>query len=104
MVADLDSRQLAEPQVPNDPEAARDFDIPRPALPEKGFLGLRDIVGDKRRGLKGIIPVSPATWYGWIARRRAPKPVKLGSRSVWRVEDIRALIDELSAGIAFDPD
>ena len=103
MVTEFESRQVSEPQVPNAPETARDFDIPPPALPEKGFLGLRDIVGDKQRGLKGIIPVSPAAWYGWIARGLAPKPVKLGSRSVWRVEDIRTLIDRLSAGIPLDP-
>ena len=103
MFDELESRQLTKPDVPEAQEVARNLDPPRPALPEKGFLGLRDIVGDKRRGLRGIIPVSPATWYGWIAKRRAPKPVKLGSRSVWRVEDVRALIERLSAGIPLDP-
>jgi prophage regulatory protein len=63
--------------------------------PEIGFLRLRDVIGDKDN--PGIIPVSRSSWYKGIAEGRYPKPVKLGERtSVWRVEDIRRLIDELS--------
>ena len=64
--------------------------------PEIDFLRLRDVVGDKDS--QGIIPASRSSWYKGVAEGRYPKPVKLGQRmSVWRVEDIRKLIDELNS-------
>lgn len=40
-----------------------------------------------------IIPVSRSTWYSWISDGRAPKPIKLGTRtSVWRESDIQNFI------------
>jgi hypothetical protein len=46
---------------------------------------------------RGPIPVSKSTWWAGIRSGRFPKPVKLGPRiTVWRVEDIRALIDQAS--------
>lgn len=99
IVADLDIRQLTALSVPDLPGVPQD-PLPRPSpLPETGFLRIRDIIGDRRRGMAGLIPVSPATWYSWIAAGRVPKPVKLGRTSVWRVEEIRALIEQLSTEI-----
>jgi predicted DNA-binding transcriptional regulator AlpA len=42
----------------------------------------------------GPIPVSKSTLYAWIQSKRFPAPLKLGSVSVWRGEDIRKLIEE----------
>lgn len=57
-------------------------------LPETGFLRLRSILAPA-----GPIPVSKSTWWAGVKDGRFPKPVKLGSRiTVWRAEDIRALI------------
>ncbi len=62
-------------------------------LPETGFLRLPQIIKPH-----GVYPVGRSTWWAGIAAGRFPKPVKLGPRiTVWRVEDIRALI-ERSAG------
>ncbi|MEC5291490.1 AlpA family phage regulatory protein [Aurantimonas sp. C2-6-R+9] len=59
-------------------------------LPETGFLRLRSILAPA-----GPIPVSKSTWWAGVRDGRFPKPTKLGSRiTVWRVEDIRALIDK----------
>lgn len=102
MIAELESQQTADSLFREVPTVAQDVAVPRPALPETGFLRIRDIIGDRRRGMPGLIPMSPATWYSWIAAQRAPKPVKLGRTSVWRVEDIRALIERLSADIPVD--
>lgn len=102
MIAELDSQQTPSSPFRDVPTVAQEVAVPRPALPETGFLRIRDIIGDRRRGMPGLIPMSPATWYSWIAAQRAPKPVKLGRTSVWRVEDIRALIERLSAGIPAD--
>ena len=58
-------------------------------LPESGFLRLRDILGPN-----GPIPVSKSTWWQGVKDGRFPKPGKLGARiTVWRVEDIRRLLE-----------
>jgi len=59
------------------------------ALPATGFLRLRSIIAPH-----GPIPISKSTWWAGIKDGRFPKPLKLGSRiTVWRVEDIRGLIE-----------
>jgi predicted DNA-binding transcriptional regulator AlpA len=56
-------------------------------LPEVGFVRLRTILA--------IIPIGKSSWWAGIKDGRFPKPIKLGPRTtVWRVEDIRALIEE----------
>lgn len=58
-------------------------------LPEVGFLRLSGILAPA-----GPIPVSKSTWWEGVKTGRYPKPMKLGPRvTVWRVEDIRALIE-----------
>lgn len=58
-------------------------------LPETGFLRLRSILAPV-----GPIPVSKSTWWAGVKDGRFPKPQKLGARiTVWRVEDIKALIE-----------
>jgi predicted DNA-binding transcriptional regulator AlpA len=63
-------------------------------LPETGFLRLRQIIGDAKRGIVPLIPVSKSVWWQGCRTGRFPKPVKL-SRGVtcWRAEDVRALIE-----------
>jgi len=59
-------------------------------LPRTGFLRLRSILAPA-----GPIPVSKSTWWAGVKDGRFPKPTKLGSRiTVWRVEDIRDLIEK----------
>jgi prophage regulatory protein len=58
-------------------------------LVETGFIRLKNIIAPY-----GPIPVSKSTWWAGVKSRRFPQPVKLGSKiTVWRVEDIRALIE-----------
>lgn len=46
-----------------------------------------------RNATRGLLPISRSTWLNGVKTRKYPKPVKLGPRTtVWRVEDIRALI------------
>lgn len=57
-------------------------------LPATGFLRLNQIIGPT-----GLIPVSKSTWWQGIKDDRFPRPYKLGpNTTVWRVEDILALI------------
>jgi excisionase family DNA binding protein len=37
--------------------------------------------------------VSRATWYALAAAGRLPKPVRLGRRTLWRVDELKAWID-----------
>jgi predicted DNA-binding transcriptional regulator AlpA len=62
-------------------------------LPATGFLRLNGVLAPG-----GPIPVSKSTWWAGVKTGRYPKPVKLGPRiTAWRVEDIRALIEQASA-------
>jgi len=61
-------------------------------LPATGFVRLADIIRPK-----GPLPISRASWYVGIKSGRFPKPLPFGSRTaVYRVEDIRALIQALA--------
>ncbi|MCZ2096760.1 MAG: AlpA family phage regulatory protein [Anaerolineae bacterium] len=85
------------------------------ALPETGYLRLPQIIGQdgvtdeqaeanrrRQRGPKrpkpsipALIPTSKSTWWAGVRSGRFPKPVKIGERiTAWRVEDIRALIEQ----------
>ncbi|WP_081678683.1 helix-turn-helix transcriptional regulator [Desulfocurvibacter africanus] len=69
------------------------------SLPKDGFVRARQIVGDAKRGIPPIIPVSRSAWWAGVASGRYPKPVKLGPRTTaWRAEDIRRLVENLSGG------
>ena len=64
-------------------------------LPETGFLRLAQIIGNPKTGIPPIIPVCSSTWWSGVKSGRFPKPLKLGPRTtVWRAEDIRALIEQ----------
>ncbi|MET0013047.1 MAG: AlpA family phage regulatory protein [Sedimenticola sp.] len=68
-------------------------------LPETGYVRLPQIIGDKKANppVPPIIPVSKSTWWEGVKSGRFPKAIKLGPRTtVWRVEDIRALVEEVA--------
>lgn len=68
-------------------------------LPSEGFATLKQIIGDKEKGLPGVIPVSRTTWWRGVKSGAYPKPVNTGGSCLgWRVEDIRSLITEINAG------
>ena len=67
-------------------------------LPETGFLRLQQIVGNPKADppIPPIIPVCKSSFWCGVKAGKYPKPLKLGARTtVWRVEDIRQLIDRL---------
>ncbi len=64
-------------------------------LPETGLVRLSRILGDKKKGIPPIIPVSKSTWWEGVKSGRFPKPIKLGGRTTcWNVLDIRQLINK----------
>jgi hypothetical protein len=63
-------------------------------LPETGFLRLKQIIGDRKRGIPPLIPVCASAWWAGVKSGRFPKSLKLSAgTTVWRVQDIRALIE-----------
>ena len=88
------------------------------SLPETGFLRLRHIVGQKaitpeqaelnrkagkrgrfpRAAIAPLIPVSATTFLDAVRAGRWPQPIKLGKATVWNVEDIRTLIEQIREG------
>lgn len=68
---------------------------PTPQLPETGFLRLNQIIGDDTH--PPIIPVGKTTWWCGVRSGKFPKSIKLGAKTtVWRVEDIKALVQSLA--------
>jgi len=66
-------------------------------LPETGLVRLSQILGDKKKGIPAIIPVSKSSWWAGVKSGRYPKPIKLGERTTcWNVFDIRQLINQAS--------
>jgi prophage regulatory protein len=66
------------------------------SLPESSYLRLAQIIGDATTTppTPALIPVKKSSWWAGVKSGRYPQPVRtLGARiTVWRVEDIRALI------------
>lgn len=64
---------------------------------------LASIIGDKKKGIPPIIPVSKSTWWAKVAAGEFPQPVRIGKRCVaWKASDIAALVENLSKGVAHE--
>jgi prophage regulatory protein len=71
-----------------------------PISPETGFLRIRDIIGNPKKGIPAVIPVSRTTWWAGVKSGRFPKGVDRAGVQVWKVEDIRALaVSMTSSGV-----
>lgn len=58
-------------------------------IPETGFVRLAQVLS--------VIPLGKTSWWEGVKSGRFPKPIKLSPRrTVWRAEDIHALIKNLS--------
>lgn len=63
------------------------------------FYRLDEVIGNRKKGILPIIPVSKASWYAGIKDGRYPHPFKLSERSAaWLSTDIEALISTLTGG------
>lgn len=64
-------------------------------LPETGLVRLSQILGNRKKGIPPIIPVSKSSWWAGVKSGRYPKPIKLSERiTCWFVSDIRDLIEK----------
>jgi predicted DNA-binding transcriptional regulator AlpA len=58
-------------------------------MPETGLVRAKQI--------HRFFGIGLSTWWLWVKEGRAPKGVRLGSRTTaWRAEYIRSLLDQLS--------
>lgn len=52
------------------------------------------------RTKKGRVPVSPATWWRWVAEGKAPKSFKLGpNTTVWDLDEVDEWLAQQAAGV-----
>lgn len=70
-------------------------------LPLTGFVRLTTIIGDKKKGIPGVIPVGRSTWLEGVRSGRFAPAYKLGGCTLWRAEDIRDLMKRIERGESF---
>jgi hypothetical protein len=70
-------------------------------LPKTGYVRLSQIIGNRKSKppIPPVIPVSRSTWLAGVKSGIYPPPIRsLGKRiTAWRVEDILALVESMSA-------
>jgi prophage regulatory protein len=70
-------------------------------LSDEGFVRLKDIIGDRKKGIPALLPISRSTFWLRVRSGAYPKGVLLGSNiRAWRVREIRALMNEMSSSQA----
>lgn len=68
-------------------------------LPETGYVRLPQIIGNPKAipPIPPIIPICKSSWWAGVKSGRYPRAIKLSSKvTVWKVEDIRALIESIA--------
>ena len=56
------------------------------------YVRLHSIVGNRKTGTPGMLPIGASTWWAGVKEGRYPTPVKLGPRiTAWRLEDVLAV-------------
>ena len=67
-----------------------------PVLPAEGFVDTKQIIGDRKNHIPGVLPISISTWYEGIKSGKYPKGIKHGTRRLWPVQQIRKLLEEIN--------
>lgn len=69
-----------------------------PSLPATGYIRLAQLIGNPKKGVAGILPVSRSVFYENLRSGRYKlTPVKLSERcTAYRVEEVRALLEALA--------
>lgn len=63
-----------------------------PQFQAGALLRVEQIVGNPKKGVPGLIPVSAATWWRWVKDGRVPAGRKLGPQvTAWPIEVVLAV-------------
>lgn len=63
-------------------------------LPTTGFVRERDLIGNAKEAVRGIISFSHATLWRNVKAQQFPAPVKLSTNvTAWRVEEVRVWME-----------
>lgn len=69
-----------------------------PMIPIKCFMRLWDVIGSRKKGIQGVLPISRSSFLAGVKSGIYPAPVKLGVRTTaWRAEDISVLLEKLGS-------
>jgi predicted DNA-binding transcriptional regulator AlpA len=80
----------ADPIPPDPVEALRDR--PEAARPASLTATVEPLLVGAREAA-GVCARSEASWWRDHAARRIPAPIRLGGRTLWRVEDLRMWVE-----------
>ena len=73
--------------------------VPVLELPPTGFLRAKQIIGNPKQGTPALLPVSRSSWWRGVRSGRYPQGFLLSPHiRAWKVEDIRALLANISGG------
>lgn len=61
------------------------------------LLKLPDVIGDRKRGIVGLIPMSKSKAYSMIKAGQFPAPVHLGCGSFFKLSEIQKVIDSAAS-------
>lgn len=65
------------------------------ATPTERLYRVTDIIGDRKRGIPALFPVSRSYWFKGVRSGKFPKPIRLSPGVVvWKGSDIDAMIAE----------
>ena len=60
------------------------------------LLRLNQIIGDDKKNIPPIVPISKSAWWDGISKGKYPKPIKLSANTtVWRSDDIQKLMNRI---------
>jgi prophage regulatory protein len=66
-------------------------------LPPTGFLRAAQIIGDRRKNIPALLPISRSSFWKAVKENRFPAGVLLSPRvRAWKVEAVLAAIAEMS--------
>jgi predicted DNA-binding transcriptional regulator AlpA len=70
-----------------------------PSIPSEGLVRVSQLLAfGSRKGSTPILPISRATMYTWIREGKMPAPIRIGAMVCWPAPQLRAWLQDLSAG------
>jgi prophage regulatory protein len=77
------------PKLPTEPEKQAEL-----AIADLAYLRIWHIVGCKKRGTEGLLPIGRSTFLAKVRSREYPQPYRLGKKTTaWKKSDIMELLE-----------